>query len=531
MTQDTNQPTTFSSWWDQLSFDHKDLYTLSDEGELFLKEHNGYKERSVGTLTADNMDMVFKLLTDKFPEVETKVTELVAEWEAEEDKTKLVGKVERVKEYLHHASAVGDFHSIYKIVENLDAELGKLVEENYKQKEALVQKAEAEAGSEDWKAATETLRNIAEEWKSLGYLDKERNDALWARLEAAKDKFFERKREHHEDINKEMLQNLDLKMEVVEKAEALAASEDWKKATDELKDLMEQWKGIGRTMHDKNEELWNRFTEANNVFFERKKLHFDGIHKEQEENYIAKLALVERADALKESTDWNETTKAYADLMDEWKKIGRVPKEKSDEVWSNFNAARDYFFGKKRESFESFKISLEDNYAQKLALLKRAEDLQDSTAWREATDELNELMTEWKKIGPVPRKHSNEIWERFISARKKFFNRKDANREQRKSFYEKKEKERADQTKGFVGKIAAELREEEEKLADFKEGLNNITPGEKKEAELREHLTKLIAQTEHKIEHKKEKLEEAKKQLEALNEKEQEKEKNEQEEK
>ena len=77
-------------------------------------------------------------------------------------------------------------------------------------------------------------------------------------------------------------------------------------------------------------------------------------------------------------------------------------------------------------------MNQEENYAQKLALLKRAEMLQDSTQWREATEELNELMTEWKKIGPVPRKHSNEIWERFIGARKKFFERKDANREKRK---------------------------------------------------------------------------------------------------
>ncbi|MCB0696809.1 MAG: DUF349 domain-containing protein, partial [Chitinophagaceae bacterium] len=482
MTQDTNQATVLAEWWDQLSFDHKDLYTLTGEGELMLKAYQGYKERSVGTLAPDSMDMVFKLLTEKFPEVENKVTELVTEWNAEEDKTKLVGKLERVKEYLHHASAIGDFHTIYRLVENIDHELAKLVEENYKQKLALVEKAEQEASSEEWKASTDVMRDMAEEWKKLGYVEKERNDALWSRLEAAKDKFFERKREHQEDINKEMLQNLDLKMEVVEKAEALAASEDWKKATDELKALMEQWKGIGRTMHDKNEELWKRFTEANNAFFEKKKQHFDVIHKEQEENYQAKLALVEKAEALKESTDWNETTQAYTDLMDEWKKLGRVPKDKSDEVWNAFNAARDYFFGKKRESFESFKISLEDNYAQKLALLKRAEDLQNSNAWREATDELNELMNEWKKIGPVPRKHSNDIWDRFIKARKKFFERKDANREQRRNFYEKKEQERATQTKDFVGKIIAELREEEEKLADFKNGLENIEPGMKKEA-------------------------------------------------
>ncbi|HYD20749.1 MAG TPA: DUF349 domain-containing protein, partial [Flavipsychrobacter sp.] len=253
MTQDSNQPTTLPAWWEQLSFEHKPLFSLNENGELLLKEYREYKQRPVGSLNADNADMLFQLLADKFPEVEAKVTELVIEWNAEPDKLKLVGKVERVKEYLHHANAVGDFHTIYKIVENLDKEILKLTEENYTKKLALVQKAEELSVSETWKETTETFRTVAEDWKQIGHLDKKRNDELWARLEAAKDKFFERKRGHQEDVNKEMLQNLDLKMEIVDKAEKLAASDDWKKATDEFKELMEQWKGIGRTMHDKNE--------------------------------------------------------------------------------------------------------------------------------------------------------------------------------------------------------------------------------------------------------------------------------------
>lgn len=515
MTQESNQ-STLSSWWENVTIDSKELFALQENGELILKGYQNYKERPVATLNADNPEMVFKLLVDKFPEIETKVTELVTEWNAETDKLKLIGKLERMKEYLHHTNAVGDFHTIYKLLENLDSEATKLIEDNYKKKNELVQKAEELAGSEDWKETTETFKKLAEDWKQIGYLDKDRNDAIWARLEAAKDKFFERKRTHQEDVNKDMLQNLDLKMELVDRAEQLAASDDWKKTTDELKGLMEKWKATGRTMHDKNEELWKRLTEASNVFFERKKAHFDIIHKEQEDNYTAKLAIVERAEALKDSIEWNETTKQYSTLMEEWKKLGRVPKEKSDEIWNRFNAARDHFFNNRRQDLETFKLTQEENYAQKLALLKRAEMLQDSTEWREATEELNELMTEWKKIGPVPRKFSNEIWERFIGARKKFFDRKDANREKRKHLYEKKEQERVSQTRGFVGKIEDEIRDEQERLDDFKQGLENITPGMKKEAELRDHLQKLIAQTEHRIEHKKEKLEEAKKQLEQL---------------
>lgn len=524
MTQDSNQPQSITTWWDELTFDHKEQYELGQDGNIMLKEYKGHPTRPVGNVDADNAEVVFNLLVEKFPEVEQKVTELQTEWTAEEDKLKLIGKLERMKEYLKHANGVGDFQSVYSKVDELESEANTLTEQNYAKKVTIIEQAEQLAESEDWKQTTDAMMQLTEDWKQTGYVDKDRSDALWARLEAAKDKFFERKREHHEEVNKEMLQNLDLKMEIVDKAEKLAASDDWRKTTDELKALMEQWKGVGRTMHDKNEELWKRFTAANDVFFERKKKHFEVIHGEQEENYKAKLLLVEKAEELKESTDWNETTKAYKDLMDQWKKAGRVPRDKSDEIWNKFNAARDHFFGNKRQHTEEFKLSLEDNYAQKLALLKRAEDLQESTTWRETTQELNELMEEWKKIGPVPRKHSNEIWERFISARKSFFKRKDENRDKRKAYYEKKEKERISQTGNFAEKVTYELKEEEEKLADFKEAIKNITPGMKKEDELREHLTKLIAQTEHKIEHKKEKLVDAQQQLEQLKDKEEKKE-------
>lgn len=513
MTQDSNQPTTLSIWWEELSFPEKELFELNDNGDILLKQYASYSERVISVVTQDNAEVVFKVLTDKFPEVQAKVQELETEWNGEEDKLKVAGKVERIKEYLQHTNAIGDFHSLFSKIDEMDAQLSKLMDAHFEAKLKLVQKAEEVTESDDWKETTQMMKDLADEWKNTGYLDKERNDQLWNRLEAARDKFFERKREHQEDINKEMLQNLDLKMELVEKAESLAASENWKETTQAFKELMDKWKGIGRTMHDKNEELWSRFITAKNAFFDKKKENYNNIKEEQEKNYAAKLVLVEKAESIADSTDWNVTTQAYAELMEEWRNIGRVPREKSDEIWNRLNAARDKFFQAKRENFEAFKVSLEDNYAQKLALLKRAEDLQHSNQWREATDELNELMTEWKKTGPVPREHSDEIWERFISARKKFFERKDANRERRKEHAQKREKYRAQQAKNFVSKLEAELREEEEKLVDFKEGLENITPGLKEE-ELREHLTKLIAQTEKKIAHKKEKLEEVLKQQE-----------------
>ncbi|MCD6064270.1 MAG: hypothetical protein K0R82_2181 [Flavipsychrobacter sp.] len=511
MTQETNQATALTSWWNEVSFPGKEMYSIKDNGELVLRMAPG-EERTVATVTAENANMVLKVLSEKFSEVEGRMNELQAEWDAAEDKLKVLGKVERMREYLKHTNAVGDFSALLQPLAEMGKTIHGLAEESNKQRLELVQKAEELTGSEHWKETTQAYKDLVDQWRKLPSVDKHRSDELWNRLEAARTKFYERRQQHSEDVNKEMMANLDLKLELVDKAEKLAASEEWKASTEAFKQLMEDWKKIGRTTPEKNEELWNRFITAKNVFYDRKKGHFESIQQEQEANYTLKLALLERAEGMKDSTEWGKTAQAFTDLMEEWKNIGRVPLEKADEMWGRLIAAKEQFFQAKKHHTETVRVALDDNYAQKMALLKRAEALQNSTQWREATAELNELMDEWKKIGPVPREHSNKIWEQFLNARKKFFERKDANRERRQSRIEQEKESRARQAYDFRAKLEEELAEEEERLADFKNGIENITPGRKAE-ELREHLAKLIKQTEHKIAHKREKLDEVNKQI------------------
>lgn len=284
-----------------------------------------------------------------------------------------------------------------------------------------------------------------------------------------------------------------------------------------MKEMMDKWKTIGRVASaEKNEELWTRFITARNIFFDRKKQHFEYIQQEQEGNLGLKLALVEQAEALSENTEWKETTTRLATIMDEWKTIGKVPFEKADELWNRLQTARDKFFSAKRQSAEEFKVNLEDNYAQKLVLLNRAEQLKNSDSWKEVTEEMNDLMQEWKKIGHIPREYGDEIWERFIAARHHFFNRKDADRDKRKARFQNQLDSRFQQTRQFLDKIKSELDEEENKLADFRESLNNTTGTGSKEEELRKHLENLIHQIEKKLPARREKIDEVSRQYEEL---------------
>jgi len=506
--------------WDELNFAGKEFCSLSETQELVLEPTPYSPARTLSILNFSNCETVIAALTEKFAEVEAKAKELESEWLESDDKLKHAGKIARLKEYLLHANALGNYTPIFESLAGKEKEIQELYAVNYAGKLALAERAESLKDSEDWKAANDAFRGIVEEWKSAPQVEKHKSEALWERIEQARNHFYERKRQHQDDVEKDMMQNLDLKLELCELAESLAASEDWRPASDKFKDLMERWKKVGRVASaEKNEELWNRFITARNAFFDRKKLHFEHIQQEQETNYLLKLALVDKAEAMQDSTDWKAATQSFSELMDEWKKIGRVPIEKADALWERLQASRDKFFSAKRQSAEEYKVNMEDNYAQKLALVNRAEQIQRSDSWREVTDEMNELMQEWKKIGHVAREHSDELWNRFIGARNGFFERKDADRDRRKARFKNQAEGRLRQTREFLDKIKQELQEEEEKLADFKESLSNTTGEGGKEAELRRHLENLIRQLETKLPGRKQKIADVTQQLEELEQK------------
>ena len=508
------QITDLISWWNDQSFPGKDLYSLDETGTLTLLAGNNIKERVIAQLSPENGNVVIKTLQEKFDQAETKVKEMEVEWIATEDKLKLADKVAHVKELVQHANALGDLQKLALLVHDWEHTIYTLTEENHQARLKLVELAESLAGSDDWKETTQAFRDITDQWRQAGYVDKGRVDKLWNRIEAARKTFQERKRVHHEEEEKDLLHNLDLKIDLVEQAEVIAASEEWKNTTETFHRLTEEWKTIGHTHNKKNEELWHRFLAAKSAFFEKKREHSTKIQQEQENNYAIKLALAEKAEALKDSAEWNVTAQAYATLVEEWKKTGRVPQEKSDELWKRFTDAQEHFFSAKRLHTDEIKAVHENNYNLKAALLQRAEGLKNSTHWGEATIEMNQLMDEWKKIGPIARSHGNKMWEDFIAARKHFFARKDANRDQRKQYAEAQKVERVKQAKHTVIKLKEEIKEEEEKLADFKNGLENITPG-KKAAELRAHLEKLVEEVSAKLKRLREKDAQAQKDLSA----------------
>lgn len=488
-----------------LDEDLQQFAEIKEDGSLLLKATPFSPERVIATVQADTADAVLHSLRERFKDLTVKVDELAKEWEEADDKTKLASKVSRITDYLQHAVAIGNFLPLYQQAARWDNFLQNIAEKGLAAKKSLVEKAEAIAAGEEVKDAIMTLRDITEQWKKIGHTDKDLDDQLWKRLDAARDKIYEQRRLNHEAEIAELNNKLDLKMEIVEKAEKFAASDDWKESTEGFKTLMEEWKESGHTFNEKNEALWQRFITAKNVFFDRKKQHYEAIHEEQEQNFETKNLLVGEAESLSESTDWNKTTLAYTTIMDKWKEIGRVPREKENDLWDRLSKAKDVFFNAKRQHFATMRVEFDDNYAQKMALITRAEQLQRSADWRNATDEFAELMEEWKKIGAVAREHSEALWERFTKARRAFFNNKDADRDKRRAHFDRAHIERIGQTEAFLHQLKEEIKEDAENLADHHLSLSKL--GDSKiDKQIRANLERLIDQSAPRVSKKLEKI-------------------------
>jgi hypothetical protein len=163
MTPESAPANNLAAWWETVSFEGKDQFTLSDTGELNLKASGDYKERTVANLDEGNAAIAFKALQDKFPEVQAKVNELQTEWNNAEDKLKLTGKVERIKEYLKHTNAIGDFHALYTPLAAMSKAIEEHTQVHYAQKLKLVEAAEALADNDSWKETTQKYKDLADE--------------------------------------------------------------------------------------------------------------------------------------------------------------------------------------------------------------------------------------------------------------------------------------------------------------------------------------------------------------------------------
>ncbi len=319
--------------------------------------------------------------------------------------------------------------------------LEKEREDNLVGKEAVIEDLKALVDKqEDVSATFPQFREIQNRWRALGPVPARSVSAINETYQLYVEKFYDKVKINRELRDLDFKKNYEAKVKFCETAEKLAESANIVSAFKELQKLHEQWKEYGPVAKQYREEIWDRFKAATAIINKKYQEHFEGLKEQYSENLAAKTALCEKLEEiagreLKSVSEWNAGAKEIGELQKEWKKIGFATKKENQKIYERFRAACDKFFERKRENYNSFKSDLNDNYAKKVALCEEAEALKTSTEWKKATDQFLSLQKQWKEIGAVPRKKSEQLWKRFRAACDEFFAERDKNAKPENNFY------------------------------------------------------------------------------------------------
>ena len=292
---------------------------------------------------------------------------------------------------------------------------------NLEQKTHLCENAEKLTEEPDVISAFHQLQKLHQEFRAIGPVAKELRESIWARFKAASTVINRRHQEYFESIKEREQNNLDQKTVICEIVEAIEFNElktfaDWDEKTQEILALQAKWKTIGFTPKRVNTKIFERFRAACDEFFHKKSAFFKSIKENMAENLEKKKALCEKAEALKDSTDWKETAEVLTKLQKEWKTIGPVAKKHSDSVWQRFIGACDYFFAQKNKANSSQKTVELENLAKKTAIIKELQELDQSGATDSATnDKVKAAIKLWNSIGFVPFKDKDRLYKEFHS--------------------------------------------------------------------------------------------------------------------
>lgn len=311
------------------------------------------------------------------------------------------------------------------------AQLEKSKEENLQRKNELLEKLRDLVDGEESTTSINALKQLQAEWRKLGPVPGQYAKSLWANYNALLDRFYDHRSIYFELKELDRKKNLEAKLELCERAEALDNLENIKDAIFELNELHEEFKHIGPVPKEDQEPLWQRFKAASDQIYAKRKDFFEGLKKELTTNMDQKMELGDQAATFASFSsdrisDWNKKTREILDLQKKWDTIGGLPREKAKEVnkhfWGNFKL----FFTNKNAFFKSLEGQREENLKKKLELLEKARTIKDSDDWNATAAELKNLQAQWREIGPVPEKQRNDVYNQFKAACDAFFERRRA---------------------------------------------------------------------------------------------------------
>lgn len=299
---------------------------------------------------------------------------------------------------------------------------------NLEIKTHLCEAAEKLADEQDVVSAFHQLQKLHQEFRDTGPVAKELRDEIWNRFKAASTAVNRRHQQHFEALKETEQHNLDQKTVICEIVEAIEFDQlktfaAWETKTQEVIALQNKWKTIGFAPQKMNVKIFERFRKACDEFFKKKGEFFKLLKEGMNANLEKKKALCEKAESLKDSTEWKETAEILTKLQKEWKTIGPVSKKYSDAVWKRFITACDYFFEQKGKATSSQRSVEQENLEKKKAIIARLTAIDETTDADEASKEVRELMKEWNGIGHVPFKEKDRLYKQYHGLIDQLFDR------------------------------------------------------------------------------------------------------------
>ncbi|MBR1705502.1 MAG: DUF349 domain-containing protein [Bacteroidales bacterium] len=343
------------------------------------------------------------------------------------------------------AAIEAGFKSLYNEYKKERAEYNRQLdaerEDNLVKKQAVIEDLKALVEEQgDMKDAFPKFREIQNRWREIGQVPQQNFRDVNDTYQLYVEKFYDLVQINRDLRDLDFRKNLEAKTEFCEMAEKLAEEENVVEAFKELQKLHEQWKEYGPVAKEFRESIWERFRAATSVINKKYQAHFEGLKEQQAENLQAKTVLCEQVEAIANleitsSNQWNALSKQIEGIQAEWRKIGFATRKENQKIYDRFRAACDKFFERKRVFYANFKDSMNENMERKLAIIAEAEALAGSTDWKKTTDQLIALQMQWKEIGSVPRKKSEQLWKRFRAACDAFFNERDKEARPQNDYY------------------------------------------------------------------------------------------------
>ena len=328
---------------------------------------------------------------------------------------------------------------------------------NLERKQAILaeMKTLAEGETDAVMSSLPRMRELQAEWKNIGAVAADKVQEIRKAYQQYQEQFYDMVKINIELRDLDFKKNLEMKTLLCEAAERLQNNPSIVEANRALQQLHEEWAEIGPVARELREDIWNRFKEASTVINKKHQAYFDELHAKEQDNLARKQSILEQLRAINEpivnneplsTKQWDKATEKIQKLQNEWRKIGFAPKRYNQSIYDEYRAECDRFFHSKTAHFKEIRDTFNDNLKRKRALLEQAKTINSEPAaersnseWNELADSVRALQAEWKTIGPVARKYSDDLWKEFTTACDTFFNaRREQAQAERASWQERK---------------------------------------------------------------------------------------------